>query len=79
MDTKIYFPSYGAAMRHYRAQIVVLQGSRMAPREAQTTAVRREVDAKLNSGLIHIGKPALKAGETLSIEDNRYHITEAGK
>ena len=36
------------------------------------------VDRKIAEGAIHIGKPALKAGETLSVIDDgtRYAITE---
>lgn len=68
-----YFPSYGAAMRYYRPYVGVIV------RGAQVHELRAMVDQKLNEGEIHIGKPALKPGETLSIEDNRYHITEAGK
>lgn len=60
-----YFPTYGAAMRYYR------------PYESPCTTqeLRSAIDRKLNEGQIHIGKPALKDGETLTIEDNRYHIT----
>jgi hypothetical protein len=68
-----YFPSYGAAMRYYRpyaGQIV---------RGAQIHQLRAFVDQKLNAREIHIGKPPLKPGETLSIEDNRWHVTEPAK
>lgn len=66
-----YFPSYGAAMRYYRYEVL---GEHPASR---TQACRAVVDRKLNEGQIHIGKPALKPGETLSIEDNRYHINDS--
>lgn len=66
-----HFPSYGAAMRYYRDYLGVIV------RGAQIQELRRLVDSKLNEREIHIGKPALKPGQTLSIEDNRYHITEA--
>lgn len=65
-----YFPSYGAAMRYYRPyEGVIVRG-------AQMQDLRRSVDQKLNAGEIHIGKPELRPGDTLTIEDNRYHITE---
>lgn len=60
-----YFPSYGAAMRYYRAY----------ESPCTTQELRQVIDRKLNEGLIHIGKPVLREGQTLSIEDNRYHIT----
>lgn len=63
-----YFPSYGAAMRYYRPYYAYIH------KYTRTRALRRGIDQKLNSGEIHIGKPDLKPGETLSIEDNRYHI-----
>jgi len=69
-----YFPSYGAAMRYYRPCVGdILQ---QAKGTTLTEAVRQAVNARLNEGAIHIGKPPLKPGETLTIEDNRYHITE---
>lgn len=61
-----YFPSYGAALRHYRPYD---PGISMAE-------LRQWIDEKLNAGEIHIGKPPLKPGERLTIEDNRYHVTE---
>lgn len=71
-----YFPSYGAALRYYRpyAEFESCDSDQSIQQQ-----VRALVDRKLNSGEIHIGRPDLKPGETLSIEDNRYHITEAGK
>lgn len=63
-----HFPSYGAALRYYRPYEQPL---------ASTQQLRQVIDRKLNEGQIHIGKPALKPGQTLTIEDNRYHITEA--
>ncbi len=64
----LYFPSYGAALRYYRPYMGVLV------RGAQVHELRALVDQKLNAGEIHIGKPAIMAGESLTIEDNRYHI-----
>ncbi len=71
-----YFPSYGAALRYYRPHS---EGSPIpsgANRHARKRMdmVRALVDQKLNAGEIHIGKPAIMAGESLTIEDNRYHI-----
>jgi hypothetical protein len=79
-----YFPSYGAALRYYRPYLgepVFTGGDAHPIREKRTRndECRALVDQKLNSGEIHIGKPALKPGDTLTIEDNRYHITEAQK
>jgi hypothetical protein len=34
------------------------------------------IKEKIRSGEIHIGKPALKPGQTLFIQDNRYFIQE---
>jgi hypothetical protein len=67
-----YFPSYGAAMRYYRPYCETYGTT-----QARTAATRAMIDQKLNEREIHIGKPELKPGERLSIEDNRYHITEA--
>ncbi len=60
-----YFVSVAAATRYYR------------PYEGQHSPAA--VSRKIAAGEIHIGKPALKAGETLSIIDDgtRYAITEA--
>jgi hypothetical protein len=66
-----YFPSYGAALRYYRPYCL----ARESRRGDRTRFVRVVIDDKLNAGEIHIGKPATKPGETLSIEDNRYHVT----
>ena len=66
-----HFSSYGAALRYYRPYCV----ARETRRGDRTQVVRLVVDQKLNAGEIHIGKPALKPGESLSIEDNRYFIT----
>lgn len=76
-----YFPSYGAALRYYRPYVgePAFTGGDIQPRKAKRTGdddCRALVDQKLNAGEIHIGKPALKPGQTLSIQDNRYHITE---
>lgn len=65
-----HFPSYGAALRYYRPYCV----AREARRGDRTQVCRLVVDEKINAGEIHIGKPRLKPGETLSIEDNRFHI-----
>lgn len=65
-----YFPTYGAALRYYRPYA-------RANARLKTSFARQIVDQKLNSGEIHIGKPEIKPGQTLSIEDNRYFITEA--
>lgn len=75
MDTKVYFPSYGAALRYYRPYVVTdYVPARQAARKAQE--LRTLVDEKLNASEIHIGQPTLKPGQVLTIEDNRYHITE---
>lgn len=73
-----YFPSYGAALRYYRPYV----GSEYADGRTNlgrtmTANTRALVDQKLNENEIRIGKPDLKPGQTLTIEDNRYHITEA--
>lgn len=67
-----YFPSYGAALRYYRPYCE-LRGTT----QVRTEATRALVDAKLNASEIHIGKPPLKPGERLSIQDNRWHIEGA--
>lgn len=69
-----YFPTYGAAMRYYRPYL-----GDTYTRGAQFKELRQLVDSKLNSREIHIGKPPLREGQALSIEDNRYHITEGCK
>jgi hypothetical protein len=69
-----YFPSYGAALRYYRPYCEHPEQYKGVSRDER---LRRLVDQKLNEGEIHIGRPELKPGETLTIEDNRYHITEA--
>jgi hypothetical protein len=45
--------------------------------EGDADDTRRAVDRKLAEGIIHIGKPPLKEGETLSVGDNgtRYFVT----
>lgn len=67
-----HFPSYGAALRYYRPYCET-----NGTTQARTADTRAMVDQKLNSGEIHIGKPPVKPGETLTIEDNRYHIISA--
>lgn len=79
-----YFPSYGAALRYYRPYVgePAYTGGEPHPiraKRTKDTEARALVDQKLNAGEIHIGKPTLKPGESLSIQDNRYHITEAKK
>lgn len=79
-----YFPSYGAALRYYRPYVTLSVNLRDAHARHQlatnpTHALRALVDQKLNAGEIHIGKPPLKPGQTLTIEDNRYHVTEAAQ
>lgn len=69
-----YFPTYGAAMRYYRPYCQTVGST-----QARTADTRALVDSKLNASEIHIGKPVLKPGDVLTIEDNRYHITEAPK
>lgn len=66
-----YFPSYGAALRYYRPYCL----AREIRRGDRTQFARLVVDEKLNTEEIHIGKPPVKPGDALSIEDNRYHIT----
>jgi len=65
-----YFPSYGAALRYYRPYV------HPVGKISVTSQARILVDQKLNEGEIHIGKPDLKPGQTLSISDNRYHVTD---
>ena len=69
-----YFPSYGAALRYYRPYCAPFDAK--STRETRSQEVRALVDRKLNESEIHIGKPDLKPGQTLTIEDNRYHITD---
>lgn len=82
-----HFPSYGAALRYYRPYCGEPESDAPNPaahrmerrrsyiaRSSKDDECRRMVDAKLNSAEIHIGRPDLKPGETLTIEDNRYHI-----
>ncbi len=71
-----YFPTYGAAMRYYRPYVEDPSPSQFGgvPRN---TRLRRLIDRKLNASEIHIGKPVLQPGQTLTIEDNRYHVQEA--
>ena len=59
-----YFVSTAAAIRYYR--------------DYEGDNARAAVQRKLTEGEIHIGKPALKPGQVLSIIDNgtRYAITE---
>ncbi len=59
-----YFTSKSAAVRYYRAY--------------EGAGAAAAVDRKLAEGSIHIGKPNLKANESLTIIDNgtRYAITE---
>lgn len=57
-----YFPTRGNAIRYYRDY------------EGKDAATA--VDRKLAAGEIHIGKPPLKPGDVLTIEDCRYHVTE---
>lgn len=78
MNAPIYFPSYGAALRYYRPYVVTgYVPARQAKRK--TEELRSLVDSKLNAAEIHIGRPPHKPGQTLIIEDNRYHITEETK
>ena len=75
-----YFPSYGAALRYYRPYVGNdLADERTNLGRTMMANVRALVDQKLNEGEIHIGKPTLKPGETISIEDNRYFITEGAR
>lgn len=71
-----HFPSYGAALRYYRPYVALDAGATF-PAYVRTQELRALVDRKLNEGEIHIGKPATKPGDVLTIEDNRWHITEA--
>jgi hypothetical protein len=70
-----YFPSYGAALRYYRPYCEVRPG--LFPGYVRTQELRALVDAKLNAREIHIGKPDIKPGQRLSIQDNRWHVEEA--
>ncbi len=69
-----YFPTYGAAMRYYRPYCAPFDTQ--YGRTQRTQVVRDVINAKLNGQEIHIGKPVLKPGQTLTIKDNRYHITD---
>lgn len=72
-----YFPSYGAAMRYYRPYAEI-EGPYHG-HAVRTQATRALVNRKLNEGEAHIGKPPHKPGAVLTIEDNRWHVTEGCK
>ena len=57
-----HFVGYNAALRYF----------------AYENATDTDIDRKIAEGLIHIGKPALKAGQKLSIIDDgtRYAIED---
>jgi hypothetical protein len=61
-----YFVSRKAAERYY------------SDYEGDADDTRRAVDRKLAEGIIHIGKPNLELGQTLTVGDNgtRYFITQ---
>ena len=61
-----YFVSRAMAVRYYKPY----EGGNLAD-------ATRAVDRKIAAGQIHIGKPELKPGETLSVIDDgtRYAIT----
>ena len=63
-----YFPTRGNAIRYYRPY-AKLEGAKAS----------ELVDRKIAEGEIHIGKPPMKPGDTLTIEDCRYHVTEGSK
>lgn len=60
-----HFVSLGAAQRYYE------------PYEGGILNAVRAVNRKMDAGEIHIGKPELKVGETLSVirDEGRYRIT----
>lgn len=66
-----HFVDLIAARRYYADQEPVGRGSR--------EHVAKLVAEKLNAGEIHLGKPATKPGETISIipGEGRYAITSA--
>ncbi len=70
-----HFPSMAHAMTYYRPYAESEDVSGVSKATAKRVALSRLVARKLSVGEITIGKPALKPGETLTIEDNRYHIT----
>lgn len=63
MQTKTgtcHFPSLAHALKYYRPYF--------------GGGTLEEVKGKIRDGAIFIGKPPIKEGESLSIEDCRYHI-----
>jgi hypothetical protein len=64
-----HFLSLNSAIRYYRDY----EPAKTRPE------IARSVGHKIEEGLIHIGKPTLKAGETLTVIDNgtRYAIRSA--
>lgn len=71
-----YFPSYGAALRYYRPYLGAATFLKSRELRMHNQRLRSLVNQKLNAGEIHIGKPDIKPGQRLTIEDNRYHIHE---
>lgn len=63
-----YFPTRTAAIEYYKPYMG------MIVRGGQINELNDMVDRKIKDGEIHIGKPRIKPGEQLVIEDNRYHI-----
>jgi hypothetical protein len=61
-----YFPTLARATAYYRPYAKI-----------EGIPVTKLVDRKLDAKEIFIGEPPLKPGETLTIEDNRYFVTEA--
>lgn len=77
-----HFESLNAARRYYRAYLgePVFTSGDLSPRTTKREKDEendRIVSTKLASGEIHIGPPALKPGQKLSLhrEERRYFIT----
>jgi hypothetical protein len=78
-----HFESRRAAVRYYRPYLGESESPSalyVRPRNSMSkdALAERMVNAKIAAGEIHIGPPALKPGQTLSLhrEEGRYFITE---
>lgn len=61
-----YFPTRSNAIRYYR--------------DIEGADASKAVDRKIAAGEIHVGElPPMKPGDILTIEDCRYHVTDAPK
>ena len=74
-----YFPTRQHAIDHYRPYLgdpYYLGGDTTPVKTKMEKDIEcnKWVGQKIFNGEIHIGKPPIKNGETLFIQDNRYHI-----